>query len=130
MRTARDGAVALREALRAQGGTVADVLDEPLPPDERLDLPGPAQLAATGPRTRDHRREYELLLEMILEGYRLHYDEPLVVRPNSETIIYDMYRKWIQSYRDLPLLLNQWANVVRWEIRTRPFLRTMEFLWQ
>lgn len=83
MRTARDGAVALREALRAQGGTVADVLDEPLPPDERLDLPGPAQLAATGPRTRDHRREYELLLEMILEGYRLHYDEPLVVRPHD-----------------------------------------------
>jgi prolyl-tRNA synthetase len=57
-------------------------------------------------------------------------DEPLIVRPTSETIIYDTYSKWIQSYRDLPLLINQWANVVRWEMRTRVFLRTMEFLWQ
>src|SRR5438067_4390620 len=57
-------------------------------------------------------------------------EEPLVVRPTSETIIYAMYAKWIQSYRDLPLLLNQWANIVRWELRTRPFLRTTEFLWQ
>jgi len=57
-------------------------------------------------------------------------EEPLVVRPTSETIIYAMYAKWIQSYRDLPLLLNQWANVVRWEMRTRLFLRTTEFLWQ
>lgn len=57
-------------------------------------------------------------------------EEPLVVRPTSETIIWDMYRKWIQSYRDLPLLINQWANVVRWEMRTRLFLRTSEFLWQ
>jgi len=57
-------------------------------------------------------------------------DEPLVVRPTSETIIYATYSKWIQSYRDLPLLINQWANVVRWELRTRLFLRTTEFLWQ
>jgi prolyl-tRNA synthetase len=57
-------------------------------------------------------------------------EEPLVVRPTSETIIYAMYAKWIQSYRDLPLLINQWANVVRWEMRTRLFLRTTEFLWQ
>jgi prolyl-tRNA synthetase len=57
-------------------------------------------------------------------------DEELVVRPTSETIIYAMYAKWIQSYRDLPVLLNQWANVVRWEMRTRLFLRTTEFLWQ
>jgi prolyl-tRNA synthetase len=57
-------------------------------------------------------------------------EEPLVVRPTSETIIYSMYSKWIQSYRDLPLLINQWANVVRWEMRTRLFLRTTEFLWQ
>jgi prolyl-tRNA synthetase len=56
--------------------------------------------------------------------------ENLVVRPTSETIIWDAYGKWIQSYRDLPLLINQWANVVRWEMRTRLFLRTMEFLWQ
>lgn len=57
-------------------------------------------------------------------------EEPLVVRPTSETIIWSMYKKWIQSYRDLPILINQWANVVRWEKRTRLFLRTSEFLWQ
>ena len=57
-------------------------------------------------------------------------EEELIVRPTSETIIYDTYSKWIKSYRDLPLLVNQWANVVRWEMRTRPFLRTAEFLWQ
>ncbi len=57
-------------------------------------------------------------------------DEPLVVRPTSETIIGRSFAKWIKSYRDLPLLINQWANVVRWELRTRLFLRTTEFLWQ
>ena len=57
-------------------------------------------------------------------------EEELIVRPTSETIIWDTYRKWVQSYRDLPLLINQWANVVRWEMRTRLFLRTAEFLWQ
>jgi prolyl-tRNA synthetase len=57
-------------------------------------------------------------------------EEELIVRPTSETIIWNSYRDWIQSYRDLPLLINQWANVVRWEMRTRPFLRTTEFLWQ
>src|SRR6188472_3183848 len=57
-------------------------------------------------------------------------EEPLVVRPTSETIIGEMFAKWVQSYRDLPLLINQWANVVRWEMRTRLFLRTAEFLWQ
>jgi prolyl-tRNA synthetase len=57
-------------------------------------------------------------------------EEELIVRPTSETIIWDTYRRWIQSYRDLPLLINQWANVVRWEMRTRLFLRTSEFLWQ
>ena len=57
-------------------------------------------------------------------------EEELVVRPTSEAIIWNTYRKWIQSYRDLPLLINQWANVVRWEMRTRLFLRTSEFLWQ
>ena len=57
-------------------------------------------------------------------------EEELIVRPTSETIIWDTYRKWIQSYRDLPILVNQWANVVRWELRTRMFLRTSEFLWQ
>lgn len=57
-------------------------------------------------------------------------EEPLVVRPTSETIIGEMFAKWVQSYRDLPLLINQWANIVRWEMRTRLFLRTTEFLWQ
>jgi prolyl-tRNA synthetase len=57
-------------------------------------------------------------------------EEELIVRPTSETIIWDTYRDWIQSYRDLPILINQWANVVRWEMRTRPFLRTAEFFWQ
>ncbi len=57
-------------------------------------------------------------------------EEPLIVRPTSETIIGSMYAKWVQSYRDLPILINQWANVVRWELRTRMFLRTTEFLWQ
>ncbi|MFW6199788.1 MAG: aminoacyl--tRNA ligase-related protein, partial [Gemmatimonadota bacterium] len=56
--------------------------------------------------------------------------EPLVIRPTSETIIYSMYAKWVQSYRDLPILLNQWANVMRWELRTKLFIRTAEFLWQ
>lgn len=57
-------------------------------------------------------------------------EEPYVVRPTSETIIYDAFSRWIKSYRDLPIKINQWANVVRWEMRTRPFLRTCEFLWQ
>ena len=57
-------------------------------------------------------------------------EEELIVRPTSETIIWDTYRNWVQSYRDLPILINQWANVVRWEMRTRLFLRTAEFLWQ
>jgi prolyl-tRNA synthetase len=57
-------------------------------------------------------------------------EEELIVRPTSETVIWSTYKNWIQSYRDLPLLVNQWANVVRWEMRTRLFLRTTEFLWQ
>ena len=57
-------------------------------------------------------------------------EEELIIRPTSETIIWSTYKNWIQSYRDLPILCNQWANVVRWEMRTRMFLRTTEFLWQ
>ena len=57
-------------------------------------------------------------------------EEPYMIRPTSETIIWSMYRKWIQSYRDLPMLINQWCNIIRWELRTRLFLRTTEFLWQ
>jgi prolyl-tRNA synthetase len=67
---------------------------------------------------------------VVTHGGGKKLDEPLVIRPTSETIIYSMFAKWVQSYRDLPLLYNQWANVVRWEMRTRLFLRTMEFLWQ
>ncbi|MDF1501509.1 proline--tRNA ligase [Roseisolibacter sp. H3M3-2] len=67
---------------------------------------------------------------VVTHGGGKKLEEPLVVRPTSETIIYSMFAKWVQSYRDLPLLYNQWANVVRWEMRTRLFLRTMEFLWQ
>ncbi|MDI9639603.1 proline--tRNA ligase [Geitlerinema splendidum] len=70
----------------------------------------------------------ELAVVSIAGGKEL--EEPLVVRPTSETIIGEAFSNWIQSYRDLPLLINQWANVVRWEMRTRPFLRTSEFLWQ
>jgi prolyl-tRNA synthetase len=67
---------------------------------------------------------------VVTHGGGKELEEPLVVRPTSETIIYAMFSKWIQSWRDLPLLINQWANVVRWELRTRLFLRTTEFLWQ
>ncbi|MBN1543759.1 proline--tRNA ligase [candidate division KSB1 bacterium] len=67
---------------------------------------------------------------VVTHGGGKKLEEPLVVRPTSETIIWSTYKKWIQSYRDLPILINQWANVVRWELRTRLFLRTTEFLWQ
>jgi prolyl-tRNA synthetase len=67
---------------------------------------------------------------VVTHGGGKKLEEPLMIRPTSETIIYNMYSKWIKSYRDLPVLLNQWANIVRWEMRTRLFLRTTEFLWQ
>jgi prolyl-tRNA synthetase len=67
---------------------------------------------------------------VVTHGGGKKLEEPLIVRPTSETIIYSMFAKWVQSHRDLPLLINQWANVVRWEMRTRLFLRTLEFLWQ
>jgi prolyl-tRNA synthetase len=67
---------------------------------------------------------------VVTHGGGKKLEEPLIIRPTSETIIYSMFAKWVQSYRDLPLLINQWANVVRWEMRTRLFLRTLEFLWQ
>ncbi len=69
-------------------------------------------------------------LAIVTHGGGKKLEENLVVRPTSETIIYHMFAKWTQSYRDLPILMNQWANVVRWEMRTRLFLRTLEFLWQ
>jgi prolyl-tRNA synthetase len=78
----------------------------------------------------DHVEGFSPELAVVTHGGGSELEEPLVVRPTSETIIGHMYAKWIQSYRDLPLLINQWANVVRWEMRTRLFLRTAEFLWQ
>ena len=69
-------------------------------------------------------------LAVVTHGGGKELEEPVVVRPTSETIINVFFSKWVQSYRDLPMLLNQWANVVRWELRPRIFLRTTEFLWQ
>src|SRR3954464_8977227 len=74
-----------------------------------------------------HRLELNAEGKLVPTG---ELEEPLIVRPTSETIIGDAFARWVQSYRDLPLLINQWANVVRWEMRTRMFLRTTEFLWQ
>jgi prolyl-tRNA synthetase len=78
----------------------------------------------------EHVEGFSPELAVVTHGGGEKLEEPLVVRPTSETIIWAMYKKWIQSWRDLPLLINQWANVVRWEKRTRLFLRTTEFLWQ
>ena len=78
----------------------------------------------------EHVEGFAPELAVVTHGGGEKLEEPLVVRPTSETIIGYMYAKWIQSYRDLPVLINQWANVVRWEMRTRLFLRTTEFLWQ
>ena len=78
----------------------------------------------------DHVEGFAPECAVVTHGGGAKLEEPLVVRPTSETIMYSMFAKWIQSYRDLPLLLNQWANVVRWEMRPRLFLRTCEFLWQ
>ena len=77
-----------------------------------------------------HVEGFSPQLAIVTHGGGKELEEPLVVRPTSETIIGHMYSQWIKSYRDLPVLINQWANVVRWEQRTRLFLRTMEFLWQ
>ena len=81
-------------------------------------------------REAAHVEGFSPELAIVTIGGGKQLEEPLVVRPTSETVIGHMYAKWIQSYRDLPVLINQWANVVRWEMRTRLFLRTMEFLWQ
>jgi prolyl-tRNA synthetase len=81
-------------------------------------------------REAEHVEGFAPETAVVTHGGGKELEEPLVIRPTSETIIYSMYAKWIQSYRDLPVLINQWANVVRWEMRTRLFLRTTEFLWQ
>ena len=81
-------------------------------------------------KEKAHIEGFKPELAVVTHAGGKELEEPLVVRPTSETVIMSMYAKWIQSYRDLPLLLNQWANVMRWEQRTRLFLRTSEFLWQ
>jgi prolyl-tRNA synthetase len=78
----------------------------------------------------EHVEGFAPQVAVVTHGGGKKLEEPLVVRPTSETIIGHMYSQWVQSYRDLPILINQWANVVRWELRTRLFLRTLEFLWQ
>ena len=81
-------------------------------------------------KEKEHVEGFSPELAVVTIGGGEKLEEPLVVRPTSETIIGYMYSKWIKSYRDLPLLINQWGNVVRWEMRTRLFLRTLEFYWQ
>lgn len=81
-------------------------------------------------KEKEHVEGFSPELAIVTIGGGEKLEEPLVVRPTSETIIGYMYSKWIKSYRDLPILINQWANVVRWEMRTRMFLRTLEFYWQ
>jgi prolyl-tRNA synthetase len=81
-------------------------------------------------KEKDHVEGFSPELAVVTIGGGEKLEEPLVVRPTSETIIGYMYSKWIKSYRDLPVLINQWGNVVRWEMRTRLFLRTLEFYWQ
>ena len=81
-------------------------------------------------KEKAHIEGFKPELAVVTHAGGKELEEPLVVRPTSETVIMSMYAKWIQSYRDLPLLINQWANVIRWELRTRLFLRTSEFLWQ
>src|SRR5262247_678372 len=78
----------------------------------------------------EHVEGFAPEVAVVTHGGGTKLEEPLVIRPTSETIIWHSFRNWIQSYRDLPLLINQWCNVVRWEMRTRLFLRTAEFLWQ
>jgi len=78
----------------------------------------------------EHVKGFAPELAVVTHGGGKELEEPLVVRPTSETVINSFFSKWVQSYRDLPLLINQWANVVRWELRPRLFLRTTEFLWQ
>ncbi len=81
-------------------------------------------------REAKHVEGFSPELAVVTHAGGKELEEPLAIRPTSETIVGEMYSKWVQSYRDLPLMYNQWGNVVRWELRTRPFLRTTEFLWQ
>src|ERR687891_1215104 len=78
----------------------------------------------------EHVEGFDPELAWVTIGGREELEERLAIRPTSESIICDFYKNWVQSYRDLPILINQWCNVLRWEKVTRPFLRTAEFLWQ
>src|ERR1700684_2281053 len=81
-------------------------------------------------KEQSHVAGFSPELAVVTHGGGEKLEEPLVIRPTSETIVGHAYAKWIQSYRDLPLLINQWNSVVRWELRTKLFLRTLEFFWQ
>ena len=81
-------------------------------------------------KEKEHVEGFSPELAVVTIGAGEYLEEPLIVRPTSETIIGYMYSKWIKSYRDLPVLINQWGNVARWEMRTKLFLRTLEFYWQ
>ena len=81
-------------------------------------------------REKEHVEGFAPEVAVVTHAGGEKLDEPLVLRPTSETIMYEVFKDWVHSYRDLPLLINQWANVIRWEKRTKPFLRTTEFLWQ
>src|SRR5918994_75033 len=114
------------------GGTHRGQRGRAHPPGEGLPpvVPGRRRSGRAGrerPRAGEHGHP---TLAVVTHGGGGKLAEPLVVRPTSETVINHLFAKWIQSHRDLPLLLNQWANVVRWELRPRLFLRTTEFLWQ
>jgi prolyl-tRNA synthetase len=105
--------------------------------DERIKATGASNLyfplfipASYFEREREHVEGFAPEVAVVTHAGGKELDEPVVVRPTSETIFGEYMAKWVQSYRDLPLLLNQWANVVRWELRPRVFLRTTEFLWQ
>src|SRR6476659_5427299 len=112
---------------------IHDALDtrfkETDPPHENLYFPMfiPQRLLE---REKEHVEGFAPEVAVVTHAGGEELAEPLIVRSTSETIIWDAYSRWIQSYRDLPLLYNQWANVVRWELRPRLFLRTTEFLWQ
>ena len=112
---------------------IRDALDkrfkETDPPHENLYFPMfiPQRLLE---REKEHVEGFAPEVAVVTHAGGEELAEPLIVRPTSETIIWDAYSRWMQSYRDLPLLYNQWANVVRWELRPRLLLRTTEFLWQ
>jgi prolyl-tRNA synthetase len=112
----------------AYAGFLADEGEERV----RAAYPGPTfeRLAAVKAAYAEHVEGFSPELAVVTHGGGKQLEEPAVVRPTSETIINASFTRWIDSYRDLPLLINNWSNIVRWELRPRSFLRTTEFLWQ